>query len=85
MEWGPRKADHGIPLLPRLLRAALHRSHAKIHHSRPLYTSFALGVVKHANTFSYETAKESFGFAPTSAEQAISDTLDYLKEQGLLK
>lgn len=59
--------------------------HAKIHHSRPLYTSFALGVVKHANKFSYETAKKTFGFAPTSAEQAINDTLDYLKEQNLLQ
>ncbi|OPZ34339.1 MAG: NAD dependent epimerase/dehydratase family protein [Tenericutes bacterium ADurb.BinA155] len=59
--------------------------HAKIHHSRPLYTSFALGVVKHANTFSFEAAKQAFGFAPRLPEKAIGDTLSYLKEQSLLK
>lgn len=56
--------------------------HAKARHARPLYTSFALGVIRHANTFSSEAAEKAFNFKPASAEEAIGATLDYLKVKG---
>jgi dihydroflavonol-4-reductase len=58
--------------------------HCRIHHSRALYTSFALSIIKHRNVFSNRRAKEAFGYAPRQPEVAIKDSLDYLKEHSYL-
>jgi dihydroflavonol-4-reductase len=52
--------------------------HCKIHHMRPLYTSFSLDVVKNANSFNNRKAMRELGFAPRPTEDTIRDTLKYL-------
>ena len=59
--------------------------HCKIFHKRPLYTAFAIGIVKHANTFSHAKATHAFGYEPRPVEESVKDSLDYLKAKNLLE
>lgn len=58
--------------------------HCRLHHRRPLYTSFSLSVLRHANTFSNQKARQAFAFCPRPAEKSVFDTLDYLAERKLV-
>jgi len=54
---------------------------AKITHTRPLYTRFAISVIRHANSFDRTAAKKAFDYNPRSLEESVKDTLDYLREK----
>lgn len=56
--------------------------HCKIHHLRPLYTSFSLHVIKHANSFSAQKAIDTLNYLPRPIEESIAATLSYLRENG---
>lgn len=56
----------------------------KVWHKRPLYTAFAIGIVKNANTFSHDEATQAFGYDPRPIEMSVNESLDYLAEQGIL-
>jgi len=56
-----------------------------IRKKRPLYTSFALSVLKHANTFNGIRAREELGYCPRPLEDTITDTVNYLDQSGVLK
>lgn len=58
--------------------------HALIHHQRPLYTGFAISVVKHANQFDHTRASRAIGYQPRPIAKSVSDTLDYLREEKII-
>jgi dihydroflavonol-4-reductase len=58
--------------------------HCKIHRKRPLYTAFAISVVKHANSFKRDKATQAFGYSPRPIKESVDATLSYLREQGLI-
>jgi dihydroflavonol-4-reductase len=87
LSWVRRIRGHGRPILvfPYFLAYVglpFVDLYCRIHHHRPLYTSFALHLLKNANTFSHEKASRELGYAPRSIEETIRDTLSYLYDSG---
>lgn len=57
---------------------------AKITHTRPLYTRFAISVIRHANSFDRSAAKKAFDYSPRGVEESVNDTLSYLREKKIV-
>ncbi len=58
---------------------------SKISGKRPLYTSSALATLKEDADFSIEKAKNEFGYNPRPLSETVSDQVDFLIEQGMVK
>jgi dihydroflavonol-4-reductase len=58
--------------------------YCKIHHKKPLYTTFAINVVKHANTFNRSRAGLDLNYAPRDPKKSVFDSLDYLRLKGVV-
>ena len=58
--------------------------HGKITHQRPLYTSFALSLLAHANRFDDSRARNELSYSPRSVEESVQDSVRYFEEVGLL-
>lgn len=61
------------------------KAYCSIKKKRPLYTSFALSVIKHANTFDNTKARTELSYVPRPIEETIADTVHYLDSFGLIK
>jgi dihydroflavonol-4-reductase len=60
------------------------KSYCKIHRKKPLYTAFAINVVKHANTFNRSRAGLDLNYAPRDPKKSVFDSLDYLRFKGVI-
>ncbi len=58
---------------------------AKICKKRPLYTSAALSTLGEKADFSIEKAKREFGYNPRPLEETVSDHVDFLVAEGMVK
>lgn len=58
---------------------------SKISGKRPLYTSSALATLKEKADFSIEKAKTEFGYNPRPLCETVSDQVDFLIKEGMVK
>ncbi len=58
---------------------------SKISGKRPLYTSAALATLREKADFPIEKAKEEFGYNPRPLTQTVSDQVDFLIKEGMVK
>jgi dihydroflavonol-4-reductase len=60
------------------------KTYCKIHRKKPLYTAFAISVVKHANSFNRSRAGLDLNYAPRDPKKSVFDSLDYLRLKGVV-
>lgn len=58
---------------------------AKMRKKRPLYTAAALASLREDADFPIEKAVREFGYSPRPLEKTVSDHIDFLAENGLVK
>ncbi len=58
---------------------------SKITGKRPLYTASALSILKEDANFSIEKAKNEFGYNPRPLKETVSDQIDFLIKEGMVK
>ncbi len=58
---------------------------SKISGKRPLYTSAALATLKEKADFPIEKVKSEFGYNPRPLSETVSDQVDFLLKEGMVK
>ncbi len=58
---------------------------AKLRKKRPLYTSAALSTLKEDANFPLDRVKEEFGYNPRPLSQTVSDHVDFMIKEGMVK
>ncbi len=58
---------------------------SKISGKRPLYTSSALSILKEDANFSIDKAVKEFGYSPRPLKETVSDQVDFLIKEGMVK
>ena len=54
---------------------------AKVTHTRPLYTKYALYTISSNGHFTHDKATAELGYHPRDMQATITDTISYLKGQ----
>ncbi len=90
LEWA-REWNHGqgkkirvFPYWVAYLGLPFVKTYCKIHHKKPLYTAFAISVVKHANTFNRSRASLDLNYTPRDPKKSVFDSLDFLRSKGII-
>ena len=75
---------HKFPRFLAVASAPLAEAYYKLLHKKPLFTSYSLLTIQTNSNFSNEKAKRELGFSPRPIEQSILDTVEWMKQSGLI-
>ena len=57
----------------------------KVRKTKPVFSRYSLFTINSNSLFSSEKARRDFGFSPRSFSETIKDTMEWLREQGMLR
>ena len=71
-----------VPMFLARLAAPIAERHAKRTRRKPLFTPYALRVVRENGRFSHDKAARELGYAPRELYETLEDTVEWLRENG---
>ncbi len=85
LQTGSREVRQMVPLWLANAAVPLCEVYYRLRHQKPVFTKFALYNLTRNNNYSSEKACRELGYSARPFQETISDTLRWLKEDGLIR